>query len=140
MAEDARDLLEALKFELRFLEDGGYGRSPRTPWRPTHVFQDSPSCLNFNDASGPHPCSECWLMQFVPEDRKEEKVPCWFIPFSAKGDTVDYYVRYGSQIELEEAFAGWLRNTIQKIEKDGIEGLEEPVDPEEIEVRRLAGT
>ena len=34
MQKDERDLLEVLKFELEFLEDGGYGRSPRTPWRP----------------------------------------------------------------------------------------------------------
>ena len=33
MAKDERDLLDLLKFELKFLEDGGYGRSPHTPWR-----------------------------------------------------------------------------------------------------------
>ncbi len=32
MAQDEREILELLKFELKFLEDGGYGRSPRTPW------------------------------------------------------------------------------------------------------------
>ena len=31
MQKDERDLLEVLKFELEFLEQGGYGRSPRTP-------------------------------------------------------------------------------------------------------------
>ena len=29
MQKDERDLLEVLKFELEFLEDGGYGRSPQ---------------------------------------------------------------------------------------------------------------
>lgn len=29
MAKDDRDILNALKFELQFLEKGGYGRSPR---------------------------------------------------------------------------------------------------------------
>lgn len=33
MAQDQREMLEFLNFELKFLEDGGYGRSPRTPWR-----------------------------------------------------------------------------------------------------------
>jgi hypothetical protein len=37
MQKDERDLLEVLKFELQFLEDGGYGRSPRTPAKPSKV-------------------------------------------------------------------------------------------------------
>src|SRR5438309_874303 len=40
MAQEKRDILEVLKFELSFLEQGGYGRSVRTPWKPTSVFQD----------------------------------------------------------------------------------------------------
>ena len=51
MSDDKRDVLEVLKFELSFLEQGGYGRSVRTPWKATSVFQDSPSCLNFNDSA-----------------------------------------------------------------------------------------
>ena len=35
MSSDKRDILEVLKFELNFLEQGGYGRSVRTPWKPT---------------------------------------------------------------------------------------------------------
>jgi hypothetical protein len=31
MAQDKRDVLEVLQFELSFLEQGGYGRSVRTP-------------------------------------------------------------------------------------------------------------
>ena len=47
MPNDKWSVLELLKFELKFLEDGGYGRSPKTPWQPTYIFEDSPSCLNF---------------------------------------------------------------------------------------------
>ncbi len=36
-----------LKFELEFLEKGGYGRSPREPWRPQFIFEDSPTCMNY---------------------------------------------------------------------------------------------
>ncbi|PYX25875.1 MAG: hypothetical protein DMG82_03635 [Acidobacteria bacterium] len=61
MSDDKRDVLEVLKFELSFLEQGGYGRSVRTPWKATSVFQDSPSCLNFNDSARPHACNECLL-------------------------------------------------------------------------------
>ena len=116
MTTEDRELLDLLNFELRFLEEGGYGRSPRMPWRATRTFQDSPSCLNFDDPVRPHPCSECQLMRFVPQQHRMEDVPCWFIPLSAKGETVDYYSRCGTQVELEDALGKWLRQTIQKLE------------------------
>jgi len=72
MSDDKRDILEVLKFELSFLEQGGYGRSVRTPWKATSVFQDSTSCLNFNDPARPHACSECLLTDFVPAEAREE--------------------------------------------------------------------
>jgi len=49
VSNDKRAVLDVLKFEFAFLEQGGCGRSVRTPWKATSVFQDSPSCLNFND-------------------------------------------------------------------------------------------
>jgi len=55
MATDDRDVLEVLNFELAFLEQGGYGRSVRTPWKPTSIFQDSISCLNFGEPERVHP-------------------------------------------------------------------------------------
>ena len=42
-------LLEVLKAELAFLDEEGYRARPRYPWRPNFVFQDSPTCLNFNN-------------------------------------------------------------------------------------------
>lgn len=116
MADDERDVLEVLKFELKFIEDGGYGRSPRTPWRPPLVFEDSLSCLNFNDPAHPHPCNECLLMEFVPQDRQSETVPCRHIPITEKGETVDNLYNYGTQQELEERLSGWLRSEISRIE------------------------
>jgi hypothetical protein len=47
MTKDDRDILELLKSELSFIEEGGYGRSVRTPWLPKSIFQDSLSCLNY---------------------------------------------------------------------------------------------
>ena len=117
MAPEQNELLEYLKFELKFLEDGGYGRSPHTPWRPSLVFEDSPSCLNFNDPARPHPCNQCKLMEFVPEERHQEIVPCRHIPLSESGQTVDYYYQYGTHVELEEALGKWLREQIRKIEQ-----------------------
>jgi len=119
MAQDQRDVLEALKFELKFIEDGGYGRSPRTPWRPPYIFEDSPTCLNFDESARPHPCNECLLMQFVPKERQEEIVPCRFIPLTASGETVNSFYGYGTQEKLEEALAAWLRKQIARIEAEG---------------------
>jgi hypothetical protein len=118
MSDDKRDILEVLKFELNFLEQGGYGRSVRTPWKPTSVFLDSPSCINFNDSSAPHPCTECLLTDFVPLKNRDEKVPCHYIPLNAQGETVYTMERQREQTELEEALKSWLRATIQRIERD----------------------
>jgi len=116
VASDERDVLEVLKFELAFLEQGGYGRSVRTPWKPTSIFQDSLSCLNFGEPERVHPCSECLLIDFVPPGEREAEVPCHHIQLNALGETVDSVNRYDNQQELEEKVKEWLRATIQRIE------------------------
>jgi hypothetical protein len=118
MTQDNRDILDILKFELDFLRDGGYGRSPNKPWRAPSIFEDSPICPNFCDPARPFPCQNCLLEQFVPENRKSESVPCRFIELSKEGQTVQDFYRTGSQIETEEALARWLRAQIEKIEKE----------------------
>ena len=116
MEHSDREVLEILRFELQFLEDGGYGRSPRAAWRPSFVFTDSPTCLNFDDPSHPHACSECSLLRFVPEGQQEQPTPCWSIPVGANGESVQDLYRYGTQLELEEALKGWLRGEIHRLE------------------------
>lgn len=116
MAQDDRDLLEVLKFELRFLEHGGYGRSVRTPWKPTSMFQDSLTCLNFGDPGRTHPCNECLLYEFVPENSRNENVPCHHIPINQKGDTLATLDQGYNQIELEESLRSWLRDMIARLE------------------------
>lgn len=118
MTKDDRDILEVLKFELSFLEDGGYGRTPHAPWRAPAIFEDSPICPNFCDPARPHPCETCLLEQFVPDGQRSERIPCRFIPLTESGLTVDDLYRTGSQIEMEEALARWLRAQIQKIEQE----------------------
>ncbi len=118
MAEDDRDILDVLRFELSFLQDGGYGRSPHTPWRAPAIFEDSPICPNFADPVWAHPCKSCLLMQFVPEGQKSESVPCRFIRLTKEGQTVEDLYRTGSQIEMEEALANWLRAQIERIERE----------------------
>ena len=118
MQKDERDLLEVLKFELQFLEDGGYGRSPRTPWRPQYIFEDSLTCMNYDSKENPGPCSDCVLMQLVPPGRRSEKIPCRHIPFNVSGETLDSLYRYSNQNETEETVGNWLRATIQRLEEE----------------------
>jgi len=118
MSTDKRDVLEVLKFELDFLEHGGYGRSVRTPWKPTSIFQDSLTCINFNEAGRPHPCDECLLTDFVPENCHEESVPCHHIPLNRDGETVESMERQHTQINLEDGVRQWLRATIQRLEQE----------------------
>jgi len=118
MPNDDRNLLEVLKFELNFLEKGGYGRSPREPWRAQFVFEDSPTCMNYDTKEHPSPCGECILMDLVPSERRSEAVPCRHIPLNATGETLDSLYRYGNQHELEETVRGWLRSTIARLEEE----------------------
>jgi|SRR5712691_2397996 len=118
MKLDTRDVLDVLKFELEFLEKGGYGRSPRAPWRAPILFQDSPSCLNFALTERIHPCAECALMALVPEQDRKKSVPCHHIPLNESGETVDTLYRYADQPEVEEAVKTWLRNAITRLEAE----------------------
>jgi hypothetical protein len=118
MQKDERDLLEVLKFELEFLEQGGYGRSPRTPWKPQYIFEDSLTCMNYDFKENPGPCTDCVLMHLVPPERRSEKIPCRHIPFnvSGSGETLDSLYRCSDQNEIEETVGSWLRTTIQCLE------------------------
>ncbi len=118
MAGDERDVLEVLKFELSFLEQGGYGRSVHAPQIPTSVFQDSITCLNFGEPQRPHPCSDCMLIDFVPESSRNEKVPCHHIPLTPSGLTIADLESGYNQPRLEEAVIAWLRALIARIERE----------------------
>ena len=118
MHKDERDLLQVLRFELEFLEKGGYGRSPRQPWRPQFIFEDSPTCMNYDSKETPGPCSDCVLTQLVPPEMLSERIPCRHIPLNASGETLDSLYRYGDQHEVEETVGSWLRATIQRLEEE----------------------
>lgn len=130
MTKDKRDLVDVLKTELQFLEKGGYRHTARAGWRPHFIFQDSPTCLNFDPTQPSRPCTECILMELLPGDRRDKKIPCRSIPLSENGETIDSFYRAGTQEELETAVAQWLKNTITRLEREKIEGLREPGDPE----------
>ena len=135
MRRDDAEILKMFQFELRFLEDGGYGRSPRTPRRASYVFEDSPTCLNFDDASRPHPCAECPLMAFVPYQFQGESAPCRFVALTQAGETVDHFYQSGTQMELEEALACWLRKQIGRMTKQEAQANSPGSPDHEAEVR-----
>ncbi len=116
MSESA--ILEVLRAELRFLEDGGYGRSPQSPWRAKFIFEDSPSCPNFGESAKPHACTECLLIDFVPEAWRQHTTPCRMIPLNAAGQTIEHFYGSGTQIELERAVGDWLRKKIKELEAE----------------------
>ena len=116
MSKDERDLLELLKMELDFVEKGGYGRSVRTPWKDTSPFRDSLTCVNYALPEKAHPCAECHLIDFVPPEKRDETLPCHFIPLNESGDTVEDLETKGNQAKLEEALKQWMRRKIHEME------------------------
>ncbi len=116
MSRDERDLLELLRTELDFLEHGGYGRSVRTPWKEVSPFRDSLTCVNYALPEKAHPCDECHLIDFVPAEKRNELVPCHFIPLTESGETVDGLEMEGSQSKMEEALKHWMRRKIAELE------------------------
>ena len=116
MIKDKRDILEVLQAELKFIEQRGYSRSVRIPWKPKSAFQDSRTCLNYAYLDKPHPCSECQLIDFVPGDKRAERVPCHFIPLDESGETIDELELQNNQLQLERALKTWLRARITGIE------------------------
>ena len=116
-AKDDRDILELLKEELAFVEQGGYGRSVRTPWLPKSAFQDSLICINFADPNHTHPCSECHLMDFVDGEHRSEQVPCHFIPLNEAGETIEDLEAQDNQAKLETTLKQWMRTKIKALEE-----------------------
>ena len=117
MAQDQRDTLELLQEELNFIEQGGYGRSVRTPWLPKSIFQDSLSCLNYGYPYRAHPCSECRLLDFVAPEHRTDTVPCHYIPLDEAGQTVEDLEAEDNEAKLERLVRDWLRSRIQELEE-----------------------
>jgi hypothetical protein len=127
MSDSRREMLDALKLELRFLESGGYEPSVHEPRKELNVFRDSPSCLNYTLPGREHtdseswlmdyaPCSKCWLIDFVPATQRGESIPCHHIPLNERGDTIASMGKPGDDLGVQEAMRGWLRKKIEELE------------------------
>jgi hypothetical protein len=114
---DKRNVLQTLRAELAFLESGGYRNKPRFPWRPSFVFEDSPTCFNTQSKEEDwKSCSECLMLQFVPKDKAELVFPCRHIPLTPAGETVAHFYECGTEEELEAALKNWLKQKIAQLE------------------------
>ncbi|HKE59308.1 MAG TPA: hypothetical protein VKB46_21515 [Pyrinomonadaceae bacterium] len=126
MAPDQRDTLELLQEELNFIEQGGYGRSVRTPWLTKSIFQDSLSCLNYGYPYRAHPCSECRLLDFVAPEHRTEAVPCHYIALDEAGHTVEDLEAEDNEAKLERLVRDWLRERIHELDASQSSGEERP--------------
>ena len=117
MPKDKADVLEVLKTELNFLEMGGYSLGKWASLGPQFIFEDSPTCINYDRTENPSPCTGCVLMHFVPPERRSETIPCRHIPLNASGATLDLLYRNSDRRVVEEAVRIWLRSTIDRLEK-----------------------
>src|SRR5215470_17862243 len=121
------DKLVILKRELEFLDHGGYRRpvGSRQPvfcmetsvdWNPAPFFEDSPSCPK-RKYEHCDPERECTLAAFVPDEHKNETVPCRYIPLNNREETISSLIGEGaSEPYIEAARRGWLVNSIVQLE------------------------
>ena len=117
MPKDKADVLEVLRTELNFLEMGGYSLGRWASLGPQFIFEDSPTCTNYDRTENPNPCTGCLLMHFVPPERRSERIPCRHIQLNASGATLDSLYRNSDRRAVEEAVTNWLRSTIDRLEK-----------------------
>jgi hypothetical protein len=111
-------ILQLLKKELEFVNNGGYRFARRSLWRPAYIFEDSPGCPNVSDRARPNRCQDCWLMEFVAPEFRSEQAPCRFVQLAPTGVTVDSLYRCGTQAETEEALRHWLNQRIHELERE----------------------
>lgn len=118
MADDLLDLIDQLKLERSILRDGGYGRSVHTATKEEQLFRDSVTCLNVGQIDQRHPCSDCLLWEFVPQEKMEEDIPCHHIPLNSGRETIAALEERGERDAAEAALLGWLNRTIAKLEEE----------------------
>lgn len=118
MRADLKEIIDQLKLERDILKNGGYGRSVRTPQKPTKLFRDSVTCLNFGETAKQHPCYECLLWEWVPADCQGEDLPCHYIPLNEQGDSIASLEESGDREEAEKALLGWLDSVIGHLEAE----------------------
>lgn len=115
MSQDLRNALEVLRYELNYLEQGGYHRD-RELLRSESPFVGNCFCINFGDPLRAHACRECFLYEFVPEDKQTEEYPCHYIQLNDSGETIAELIQKNDPERLAVVLEHWLRTTIARLE------------------------
>jgi hypothetical protein len=115
MTQNSHDVLQILRFQLNYLEQGGFDRD-RALLGTESPFQGSFACINFNDPLRAHACHQCLLYQFVAEDKKIEEPPCHHIRLSDSGETVAELIERNDPRRMVIALEQWLTTTIAGLE------------------------
>ena len=122
MPTNKKTMLDALKMEIMVIEKGGYHPSVHQPHDEPRVFRDSISCLNVGlaDDKKEHPCSSCFLIDFVPEKYKDSNEdPCHKIPLNARGDTIESLLASGRRSDdVQAEVLAWLKAMVKKLEAE----------------------
>jgi hypothetical protein len=116
MAVDNHEIIETLRYELNYLEQGGYDHKVTGEGLPS-PFRTGFSCLNFGDPLRRHACHECTLYQFVPEKARTEDVPCHGIELEP-GVSIGRLLASGDRKQLVDLLERWLREMIARLEKE----------------------
>lgn len=115
MPKDVHDLLQILRYELNYVEQGGFDRD-RALLGTESPFRGTIACINFDDPIQAHECRECLLAEFVPQNKLSEDIPCHYIPLNAAGETIAGLIAKNEQGHMEDALKDWLRATIARLE------------------------
>lgn len=117
MPKSQKEILDILRSELKFIEKGGYRvRDKQDERAASTMFADSLTCLNYGYPYRVHPCGECPLMEFVPEENRVSPMPCHHIPLDSSGRTVEAMEEKDTATEMHEAVMRWLRETVSRLE------------------------
>lgn len=116
MGFDTKEMIEKLMFEIEMIEKGRYFPSVREPRRNPEIFRDTITCLNVGLEQKKHPCSSCFLSEFVPAELRDSAgTICHKIPLNEKGDTIESLEADDDPYKLQGAVLGWLKNTVRTL-------------------------
>jgi hypothetical protein len=115
MPQNLSEVLQTLRYELNYLEQGGFDRD-RALLGIESPFLGTFACINFGDPLRAHACNECLLHQFVPKDKQTEEFPCHYIRLTASGETIASLIEKNDPRRLVIALEHWLRTTIARLE------------------------
>jgi hypothetical protein len=121
MSSKRSDKIRLLEAELELMEGGGLGLPAGEPLAEHPVFYRSLVCINHWQVPGHgDECHDnCVLLDAVPEQYRDEKLPCHFIPLNSSGDTVQALEQGGDRERTQEEVKKWLRATIAALHAEG---------------------